>query len=261
MILEYHRPKKLHEALELLNRDNPPTRPLAGGTLLNQPTREAMAVVDLQSLGLDHLERTGNVLRLEAMVRLQALLETLDISDGLKDTIRHEAPVNLRQAATVAGSVAAGDGRSPFLAALLALDVVLEIQHATAPITQIGIGDWLPLRGTRQGELITAILLPLKVKVAYQYVARSPADLPIIAVVAAQWPSSRTRLVVFGWGSVPMLAMDGPESSGADSAARKAASQASDAWASSEYRQATAPILTNRAVQIIESKVYGGTGE
>ena len=258
MILEYHRPMYLPEALELLNRDDPPTRPLAGGTILNQPTREAMAVVDLQSLGLDHLERTGNVLRLGAMVRLQTLLETPDISDGVKDTIRHEAPINLRQVATVAGSVAAGDGRSPFLAALLALDAVLEIQHATAPTTQIGIGDWLPLRGTRQGELITAILLPLNAKVAYQYVARSPADLPVIAVVAAQWPSSRTRLVVFGWGSIPMLAMDGPESAGADSAARNAASQASDAWASSEYRQATAPILANRALHSIELKVYGG---
>lgn len=35
MILEYHRPKTIDEALALLERDNPRTVPLGGGTTLS----------------------------------------------------------------------------------------------------------------------------------------------------------------------------------------------------------------------------------
>ncbi len=253
MILEYHRPKTLKEALQLLNRSTPLTRPLAGGTVLNQPGKEALAVVDLQSLGLDRLEQRGNLLRAGAMVRLQTLLEAAEPPEGLKDVIRHEATLNIRQAATIAGTAAAGAGRSPFLAALLAMDAGLEIRHAEAGTTRVDLGDWLPFRGTRRGELITSVELPLNVRLAYQYVARTPADLPIVGVVAAQWPAGRTRLVLCGWGPVPLLALDGPESGGADKAVHSAASHSGDAWASNEYRQSTAAVLARRALGLVES--------
>jgi CO/xanthine dehydrogenase FAD-binding subunit len=253
MIIEYHRPKTIKEALQLLNRSKPLTRPLAGGTVLNQPGKEAMAVVDLQALELDRIEPRGNLLRVGAMVRLQTLLEAAEPAEGLKDVIRHEAALNLRQAATIAGTAAAGAGRSPFLAALLALDAGLEIRHAEAGTSRVDLGDWLPFRGSRRGELITSVELSLNVRLAYQYVARTPADQPIVGVVAAQWPAGRTRLVLCGWGLVPLLALDGPESGGAEEAVRSAAGDSGDAWASSEYRQAAAAVLARRALGLVES--------
>ena len=252
MILEYHRPKTIKEALQLLNRTTPPTRPLAGGTLLNRPDQAAIAVVDLQSLNLDTFEPRGNLLRVGAMVRLQTLLEIADLPAGLLDALRHEAPINLRQAGTIAGTAVAGDGRSPFLAALLALDASLEIRHAETGTARIDLGDWLPLRRARPGELITSIELPVNVRLAYQYVARTPADLPIIGVALAQWPSGRTRVALCGWGGMPLLALDGPEPGGVEAAVTSAASDADDAWASGEYRQAIAPILARRALEQIE---------
>ena len=63
-IIEYHRPQTLEDALELLQRIEPVTVPLAGGTNLNSPasasgqsSASALAVVDLQSLGLNTVER------------------------------------------------------------------------------------------------------------------------------------------------------------------------------------------------------------
>lgn len=253
MILEYHRPKTMKEALQLLNRSTPITRPLGGGTVLNQPGKEAVAVVDLQALRLDQLELHGNKLRAGAMVRLQTLLEADSVPEGLKQALRHEATLNTRQAATIAGTAAAANGRSALLAALLALDTSLEIRHAEAGTTREDLGDWLPFRNTRRGELISALELPLNVHLALEFVARTPSDLPIIGVVAARWPSGRTRLVLYGWGVAPRLALDGPESSGYEEAARSAASESGDAWASSEYRQATAPILAARALNLIEA--------
>ncbi len=253
MILEYHRPKTLKEALQLLNRSKPLTRPLAGGTVLNRPGEDAMAVVDLQALGLEHYEVRGNLLRVGAMVRLQTLLEADETVDGLKDVIRHEATVNIRQAATIAGTAAAGDGRSPLLAALLAMDARLEIHHAEAGISRTDLGDWLPFRGTRRGELITALELPLNVRLAYQYVARTPADQPIVGVVAVRWPAGRTRLALCGWGAAPWLVLDGPEPGGVEEAVRSTAANSSDQWASSAYRQAAAAVLARRALDLIAS--------
>lgn len=251
MILEYHRPKTLKEALQLLNRSLPSTKPLAGGTVLNRPSENAVAVVDLQSLGLDQYEVRGNLLRVGAMVRLQTLLEAVETVIGLKEVIRHEAALNIRQAATLPGTAAAADGRSPLLAALLAMDARLEIHHAEAATSRVDLGDWLPVRGTRRGELITAIELPLNVKLAYQYVARTPADQPVVGVVAVQWPAGRTRLTLCGWGAFPWLALDGPDCGGAEEAVRSAASDSGDAWASSAYRQAAAAVLASRALDLI----------
>jgi CO/xanthine dehydrogenase FAD-binding subunit len=56
MILEYHRPQALDQALALLSRETPRTIPLGGGTVISQMAGPGVAVVDLQSLGLNTLE-------------------------------------------------------------------------------------------------------------------------------------------------------------------------------------------------------------
>ena len=50
MIIEYHRPQTLEDALARLARTEPVTLPLAGGSALNRPSAEAVAAGDLQSL-------------------------------------------------------------------------------------------------------------------------------------------------------------------------------------------------------------------
>jgi CO/xanthine dehydrogenase FAD-binding subunit len=97
-----------------------------------------------------------------------------------------------------------------------------------------------------RGRLITQVTIPLNASLAYEYVARTPADRPIVCVAVARWPSGRTRVVLGGYGQLPLLAMDGPEATGAETAVEDAFSQASDAWASSAYRQATALTLIRR---------------
>jgi putative selenate reductase FAD-binding subunit len=250
MIIEYHRPGTLQEALDLLGRAEPTSLPLAGGSVLNQPDGRRVAAVDLQALGLNTLERRGNTLELGATLTLQALLEAESDWPALKGVILHEATHNLRQVATVAGTLVAADGRSPFATALLALDATLTLQ----PGDEIAsLGDLLPVRGERlPHRLITQVAIPGNVRLAYEYVARTPADRPIVCVAAAQWPSGRTRLAVGGFGPAPRLALDGTESEGAGLAARSACSQAQDAWASAEYRQEVAQVLAQRCIASFE---------
>ncbi len=245
MITNYHRPQTLVEALTLLAQ--PGTLPLGGGTLLSQPGPAPIEVVDLQALGLDTIHKKGNFLEIGATVTLQNLLENDHTLAALKAAIKLEAPLNLRNAATIAGTLVAADGRSTFTTALLALDARLTIQPKDE---EIEIGNFLPLRGDKLGgKLITKVAIPLNPKLAFETVARTPADKPIVCVALAQWTSGRTRLALGGYGSTPLLAMDGTEAEGVEAAARNAFHEAKDEWASAEYRMDVAATLARRCLE------------
>lgn len=246
MIIEYHRPSTLEEALKLLSREEPTTFAMGGGTILNRPMDDEFAVVDLQTLGLNKIDRMGQLLHVGATVKLQSLVEQPDLDPNLVKCIQHEATYNLRQMRTIAGTIVASDGRSPLVTALLALDSVLKVEPGNE---EINLGNILPSRSESLiNRLILQLQIPLNVKFVYHYVARTPADLPIVCTAAARWPSGRTRIVLGGFGNAPVLAMDGPDSGGAVEAARNRYNQAGDQWASAEYRSEIAAILTRRSI-------------
>jgi CO/xanthine dehydrogenase FAD-binding subunit len=209
MITAYHRPESLDDAVSLLSRPN--AYPLGGGTMLSKPTQESIEVIDLQTLGLNKIHKKGNNLEIGATATLQQLLENSSAPTALKVALRLEAPFNLRNAATAAGTLVAADGRSPF--------------------TTIGIE------------------IPLSTKLAFETVARTPADKPLVCAALAHWASGRTRLALGGFGKVPLLAMDGTEASGLESTARNAYHEAEDEWASAEYRMQMAATLAVRCLQ------------
>jgi CO/xanthine dehydrogenase FAD-binding subunit len=254
MIIEYHRPNTLEEALSLLARNDVKTLPLGGGTRLNQPSQERFAVVDLQALRLNMLEQRGNTWALGATLTLQSLLETSGIAPALEAAIRQEASYNLRQIATLAGTLVSADGRSPFATALLALDAELELKSAATPSEWVSLGDFLPVRAERlSGRLIAVVRLPSNPRLAYESVARTPLDLPIVCAALARWPSGRVRMALGGFGEAPVLAFDGPEPGGLEVAARDVYNGAGDEWASAEYRQDMAATLAKRCLLSVSS--------
>ncbi len=246
MITAYHRPKTLDEALTLLAQ--PRAVPLGGGTLLAHPITDSVEAVDLQALGLDTVKKSGNNLESGATVTLQRLLESESCPAALKSALKLEAPLNLRNAATVAGTLVACDGRSTFAAVLLALDAKLTI-IVNRQSSTLNLGDFLPLRPR---GLITSITFPLNAKLAFDYVSRTPADKPIVCAALAQWNSGRTRLALGGYGKSPQLAMDGTEAEGVEAAARNAFHEATDEWASAGYRMDVAATLAKRCAESIE---------
>jgi putative selenate reductase FAD-binding subunit len=254
MITQYFRPQNLEEALQLLSQAD--TRPLGGGTILTQRSDDSFSVVDLQALALDHLSKSGDRLEIGATVTLQTLLESLHIAEAMKTALFLEAPLNLRTMGTVAGSLVACDGRSPFAVVMLALDAKLTLLPGNEPIT---LGNYLPLRlaadGVRlvppvsPGRLITKIEIPLNVTLSFETVARTPADKPIVCAALAQWPSGRTRLALGGYGASPALALDGNAPNDLEAAARNSFADSGDAWASKEYRSEMAAVLAKRCFE------------
>lgn len=249
MITQYHRPKTLTEALALIAK--PKTYPLGGGITLNRFSNEEYAVVDLQSLALNTIKENGDTLQIGATATLEELLQSKDTPDALKKAIQHEAAVNNRNLATVAGTLVASDGCSPFATMMMALDAKITLKNSKNEEENIQLGDFLPLREkTIENKLIVEITIPLDAKFAYEYVARTPKDKAIISAGLTQWSSGRTRLVLGGWGKSPSLAMDGKGTEGIAPAAKNAAHDANDEWASAEYRQDVAVTLAKRCLAI-----------
>ncbi len=262
MITTYHRPQTLDEALTLLMQPN--TVPLGGGTLLSHtstslsagPTTDSVTVVDLQALGLNTLTRSGQSLEIGATVTLQQLLESEHCPDALKTALKLEAPLNLRNVATVAGALVSCDGRSTFATALLALDAKVTVYSPQS--TVYGLGEFLPLR---PHGLITSITIPAQTKFAFEYVSRTPADKPIVCAALVQWPSGRSRLAIGGFGKSPSLAMDGElppspagrgnEGEGLIAATRNACHESTDVYGSAEYRMDVAATLAKRCLESV----------
>ena len=133
MIVEYQRPKTIPEALALLARKQPVSYALGGGTYINRNLEEKYAVVDLQLLELGGIIKKGNLVEIGATTTLQELSAFEGLPADIYISIEHEATYNLRQMATVAGTLVTANGRSAFTTMLLALDTKLEI----LPITNL----------------------------------------------------------------------------------------------------------------------------
>ena len=258
MITEYYRPKKIDEALALINRKGPRTLLLGGGLYVNEVVKEPIAVVDVQDLDISDISKKGKNLIVGAAATLQTLLTSGMISPALEKAIAHQETYNRRQVATLAGTLVAASGRSPITGLLLALDIELEMRGVDQEKTSEKLGEVLPLREEKlAGRLITSIQVPVEIPASYHYVARSPADLPIVAAAAAAWPSGRTRVVLLGYGDQPVMVFDGPDQQGAVLAARDAYTEAADQWASGAYRAATAGVLVERCLMEIADSQEG----
>jgi CO/xanthine dehydrogenase FAD-binding subunit len=249
MITAYHRPATLDEAFSLLAQ--PGAVPLGGGTMINTPQFEkspALSVVDLQALGLDQVTVAGQDLDLGACVTLEQLRQSEQVHPALRRALAQEAPLNLRNMATVAGTLIVADGRSPFATVMLALDARLTLQTRAATEVR-GLGEVLPLRAELlRGKLITKVTVPLRVELAFEMVSRTPADKPIVSAALARWPGGRLRLALGGFGTGPILALDATDASGLEPAARNAFHGATDPWASAEYRIDVAATLARRCL-------------
>lgn len=247
-LLEYHRPRSLAEAVALLGR----AQPLAGGTVLTAGRRRVEAVIDLQDLGLDRMERSDETLELGSGVRLQSLVDSDAVPEILRESARRDAGWNLRNAATLGGTVAAGDGRSPLLTVLLALqaEVLIEPEGRWVDLDLVLSGRPDSLRG----RLMTSMRFRVPAGHGYDQVARTPADAPIVCVAAALLASGPPSVALGGFGPAPLrLAAQGGVSRFVQ-AASLACGQAEDAWASAAYRSEVAGVLVRRTLEGIGLK-------
>jgi CO/xanthine dehydrogenase FAD-binding subunit len=262
-LTEYHKPTTLDEALKLLRRTRLRTVPLAGGTsLVPEAAPDVQAVVDLNALDLSFIQtleftETLRGLEIGATTKLQMIVDheaARAYADGVLVTaILDSASRHTREAASFAGSIVVAPGNSPLFTALLALDARLIVRATRGTReTEIALPYWTP----QPRSLILRVTLPTfpnGAHAAYEKVARTPADQPIVCVAARATADQNhlrdIRLALGGVAEKPIVITQ-PAGS-IDDLTQLAVSTVTprdDYFATAAYRREMIGVLTKRAL-------------
>ena len=131
-IREYKRVESLEEAWELNQKKA--NRVIGGMIWLKMSRGNVGTAIDISGLGLDQIEETEDAFEIGAMVTLRQLEEHSGLAaytDGaMRESVRHIVGVQLRNLATVGGSIYGRFGFSDVLTMFLAMDTEVELYKA-----------------------------------------------------------------------------------------------------------------------------------
>jgi len=112
-------------------------------------------------------------------------------------------------------------------------------------------------------RLLTQVTFSLPESLCYEQVARSPADRPLVCLAAARWSAVgegiESSLTLGGFGAHPIRLTQAEEAArrgdleAAGQAAQQAFADASDEWASAEYRSQVSRVLLLRVLREVMS--------
>lgn len=255
MIKEYHRPKIVRDALALLERKTPRTVPLGGGTTISK-TSDDVAVVDLQDLGWNKVEVSNNDYLIGSMTTLESIRRYFGKDSAIGKAIILDAGKNIRDMATIGGSLVASDGRSAFLTILLAhrCTLVWEPGNRSTPV-----GEWLNQRrpGWNKKELISQLRMEKAESVVFDSIGRSPLDQPILCCSIAKYKVGIVRIALGGFGDTPVLVFEGSPHNIDYTRIKDLLNHSDDAWASNEYRKEAGEALVRRLVNLVTNGKEG----
>lgn len=256
-IREYKRAESLEEAWQFNQKR--PNRVLGGMIWLKMENINVGTAIDLSGLGLDTIEETDDGFSIGAMVTLRQL----ELHPGLaaytdgavRESVRHIVGVQLRNLATVGGSIYSRFGFSDVLTMFLALNASVELYK----------GGVVPLAEYAQRpydrDILVGVLVPKEnARFVYQSVRNSQTDFPVLTCAAAKLADGSLRAAIGARPGKAVLYTAGPEAgeTAEEFAARFAAEvkagikTESNLRGSAEYRRHLAGVLTKRAVCRLE---------
>ena len=256
-IREYKRAESLEEAWQLNQKR--PNRVLGGMIWLKMENINVGTAIDLSGLGLDTIEETDEGFSIGAMVTLRQL----ELHPGLaaytdgavRESVRHIVGVQLRNLATVGGSIYSRFGFSDVHAMILALSASVELYK----------GGVVPLAEYAQRpydrDILVRVLVPKEhSRFVYQSVRNSQTDFPVLTCAAAKLADGSIRAAIGARPGKAARYTAAPEAgeTAEKFAARFAAEVKADIKTESnlrggaEYRRHLAGVLTKRAVCRLE---------
>ena len=257
-IREYKRAESLEEAWQLNQKRN--NRVLGGMIWLKMETIHVGTAIDLSGLGLDTIEETETGFSIGAMVPLRKL----ELHPGLnaytggavRESVRHIVGVQLRNLATVGGSIYSRFGFSDVLTMFLALNASVELyKGGIVPLAEYAARPY-------DRDILVRVLVPKEQALfCYQSVRNSQTDFPVLTCAAAKTAAGYRAAIGARPGKAVMFTfVPAPEETpeqAADHFAAKVCSQIkteSNLRGSAEYRSHLAGVLTRRAVLKLEEE-------
>ena len=204
-IREYKKAESLEEAWQLNQKK--PNRVLGGMIWLKMENINVGTAIDLSGLGLDTIEETDEGFSVGAMVTLRQL----ELHPGLaaytdgavRESVRHIVGVQLRNLATVGGSIYSRFGFSDVLTMFLALNASVELyKGGIVPLVEYAQRPY-------DRDILVRVIVPKEdAKFCYQSVRNSQTDIPVLTCAAAKNAAGEYRFAI-GTGSQNGAGKDG----------------------------------------------------
>lgn len=192
-IREYKRVESLEEAWELNQKKA--NRVIGGMIWLKMSRGNVGTAIDISGLGLDQIEETGDAFEIGAMVTLRQLEEHPGLAaytDGaVRESVRHIVGVQLRNLATVGGSIYGRFGFSDVLTMFLAMDTEVELYKAG----RMPLAEYVKQIGGRD-ILVKLIVHKDKAVYYYQSVRNTQTDFPVLTCAAAKRADGSYRFAI-----------------------------------------------------------------
>jgi len=159
----YVRPKSLEEAVEVLKREGPGARVLAGGIdLVTTAPGAPVVLVDLADLGLSSITARDGGLALGTMATLTEAIEhpavTAYLGGVVTRMLRRVASPLHRNLSTIGGALASARPWSDVIPLFLALDATVTRFDGTE--TQLPLAELYPVGQALEGAILTRVDLP-----------------------------------------------------------------------------------------------------
>jgi len=267
-----HRPDTIADAVALLQQPN--TYPLYGGAALQRSPRPEVEIgIDVSQLALDYVHDSQNSVRLGAMLTLEQVRDACmeraaqhPKIGGIAAALAADFPETLRHTLRLGDLLMERDPQSLTITLLVALGAILKRVDVDMHFTMM---TWLGMNQDIASHLIAHARItrgPQRAAVAFEKVARTPADAPIVGAAAytevLDAQSRYTALALCGVADTPipqpLAAQYLDETGDLDGALdRLRLDPPDDHWGSREYRAEMARVVSRRALQRASEQAEG----
>lgn len=204
-IKEYVKPTTLEEAYEFGRLEN--TLYVSGGLMIaSLKSSRLERLVDLKSLGMEEIE-DGERIKIGANVKLSAFMTNhllLNLNHGFfKEVMKKVGSTQIRNMATVGGSVAFRLGWSDVITALLVSEATIEFYNGQ--LNEIPLERYI--KEKREKEIVTAVYIPKNDRfMAFEKFSKSTFDIATLNVgIGMSVRNGKMGNITVVVGSRPMI--------------------------------------------------------
>jgi len=284
---DYHAPRTVGEALEVLADAGPEGKVLAGGQslipLMNMRLAAPARLVDINRIGaLDTVAADARGVRVGALARHATVERSAAVAERqplLRQALRHVAHPVIRNRGTVVGSLVHADPAAELPAVLALLGGTVRLARHGAPERDVPADEFFlgPLESALQpGELAVSAFfpaLPPGSGTAFCEIARRHGDFALAGVAALVTLDDDLRITTakvacIGVGPVPVVVDVSAEcarrpAASADwpavaAAVRDRVEPEDDIHATAEYRRHLTGVLAERALRLAAERASHG---